>query len=114
MSRQPVRPGVKRAGWQRRALVSLLAGQIAREHIVADRKDMALAIRSQAHALDGVRAMRRDVKDLLPCQRDFHRSLELSRRDRRKNGIGIDPELAAESAPDEGADQPKILNGNFE
>ena len=81
---------------------------------MADREDAAVAIRAQAETLDGVGAMRRDVKDLLPGQRDFHRPLELPRRDRRQDGIGIDPELAAESAADEGADQPHVLNRNFQ
>ena len=58
--------------------------------------------------------MRRDVKDLLPRQRDFHRALELPRRDRRQDRIGIDPELAAEAAADERADQPHILDRNFQ
>jgi len=63
---------------------------------VADREDSTVPIRTQAEALDGIRAVRRDVKDLLSCQRGFHRPFELPRRDRRQNGIGIDPELAAE------------------
>jgi hypothetical protein len=38
---------------------------------VADREDAAVAIGAQADALDGVGAVRRDVKDLLPGQRVF-------------------------------------------
>ncbi len=54
------------------------------------------------------------MKDLLPCQGDFHRPLELARRDCRQNGVGVDPELAAETATDEGADQPHILNRHLQ
>ena len=114
MSRQPIRPGIERAGLEGRALVSLLAGQIAGEHIVADRENAALAIGAQANALDRVGAVRRDMKNLLPGQRDFHRPLELPCCDRRQDGIGIDPEFAAESAADERADQPYVLDGNFQ
>ena len=74
MSRQPVGTGVQRAGLQRRGLIGLLAGQIAREHIMADREDSTVPISTQAEALDGIRAVRRDVKDLLPCQCGFHRA----------------------------------------
>ncbi len=81
---------------------------------MADRKNSAVAIGTQAKALDGIRAVCRDVEDLLPRQRDFHRPLELPRRDRRQYRIGIDPELAAETAADEGADQPHILDRNFQ
>jgi hypothetical protein len=114
MPRQPVRSCVKRPGLLSGGLVGLFAGQIARENVVADCEDSALAISGEADALDGVRAVRRDVKDLLPCQRRFHRPLELSRRDGRQNGIGVHPELAAESAADEAADQPHILNGHLQ
>jgi hypothetical protein len=76
----------------------LLAGQIARKYVVADRQDSAVAICSQAEALDRVGAVRRDVKDLLPRQRGFHWLLELPGGNRRQDGIGVDPELAAESA----------------
>ena len=58
--------------------------------------------------------MRRDVKDLLPCQCDFHRPLELPRGDRRQYSIGIDPEFAAEPATDERADQAYVFNGKFQ
>jgi hypothetical protein len=64
--------------------------------------------------LDRVGAVRRYVKDLLPRQRDLHRPPEFSRRDRRQDGVGIDPELAAESAADERADQAYVLNGDFQ
>ena len=76
--------------------------------------DFAVAIRAEAQPLDGVRAVGRDVEDLLPCQRGFDRPLELPRGDRRQNRIGIDPELAAEAAADEGADQPHILDRDFQ
>ena len=66
---------------------------------MADRKNSAVAISTQAKALDGIRAVCRDVKDLLSRQRGFHRPLELPRRNRRQNSIRIDPELAAEPAP---------------
>src|SRR6266481_3363426 len=102
MSRQPVWSGVERAGLQRRGLVGLLAGQIAREHVMADGENAAVAIGVKTKALDGVGAVGGDVKDLLPRQRDLHRTLELSRRDRRQYRIGIDPELAAKAAADEG------------
>src|SRR6476660_10643726 len=114
MSRQPIWSGVERAGLQRRGLVSLLARQIAREHIMADGENAAVAIGAKTKALDGVGAMRRNVEYLLPCQRDLHRALELSRRERRQYRIGIDPELAAEAAADEGADQPHMLDRNFQ
>src|ERR1700681_2078353 len=75
---------------------------------------MAVAVRGQAEALDGVGAVRRDVKDLLPRQRGFYRPLELSRGDRRQDSVGIDPELATKSAADERADQAHVLNGNLQ
>src|SRR5260370_42682976 len=98
MSRQPVWSGVERAGLQRRVLVGLLARQIAREHVMADGENSAVAIGAEAKALDGVGAVGGDVKDLLPGQCDLHRALELSRRDCSQYRIGIDPELAAEAA----------------
>src|SRR6266446_10762425 len=81
---------------------------------MADGENSAVAIGTEAKALDGIRAVGRDVEDLLPRQRNFHRALELSRGDRRQNRIGIDPQLAAETAADEGADQSNILDRNFQ
>ena len=81
---------------------------------MADREDSTVPIRTQAEALDGIRAVRRDVKDLLPCQCGFHRPLELPRCDRRQNGIGIDPELGPETATDEGTDQSHVLDRNLQ
>src|SRR5438270_868216 len=85
-----------RSGLQGGALVSLFAWQIAGEYVVADREDATVAIGAQTDVLDRVGAVRRDVEDLLPRQRDFYRPLELPRCDRRQDSIGIDPELAAE------------------
>src|SRR5258708_33939538 len=81
MSRQPVWSGVERAGLQRRGLVGLLARQIAREHVMADAENSAVAIGAEAKALDGVGAVGGHVKDLLPGQADFHRALEPARQD---------------------------------
>ena len=114
MPGQPIGPRVKRTSLESGVLVGLLAGQIAGEHIVADREDTALAIGAQADALNRVGAVRGDVKNLLPRQRDFYRSLERPRRDRCQDGVGIDPEFAAESAADERADQAYILHGDFQ
>ena len=80
---------------------------------MADREDSTIPIRAQTEALHGIRAVRRDVKDLLPRQCDFHRPLELARGDRSQDGIGVDPELAAETAANERTDQANVLNGNF-
>src|ERR1700759_4585623 len=81
---------------------------------MADRKDTALTVGAEPEALDRVRTVRRDVKDLLPRQRDFHRTLELPRCYRRQDGGGVDPKLAAKPSTDERADQAYILNGNFQ
>jgi len=113
MSRQPIGPGIERTGLEGGTLVGLFAGKIAGEHIVADRQNAAFPIGPQPNALDCVRAMCRDVKDLLPGQRDFHRPLKLPRCDRRQDRVGIDPEFAAESTADERADQADVLDGNF-
>src|ERR1700722_11766697 len=98
MPRQPIGSSIERAGLQRGPLIRLLAGQIARKHIMANRQDAAVAIGGQTETLDRIGTMRGDVKDLLPRQRRFHWSLELLRGNRRQNGIGVDPEFAAESA----------------
>src|SRR6202011_1823228 len=102
----------ERAGLQGGALIGLLAGEIAGEHVVADGKDFAVVVGAQPEMLDRVGAVRRDVKDLLARQRDFHRPLELLRGDRGKDSIGIDPKFAAESAADERTDQAYVLNGD--
>src|SRR6266480_5374077 len=81
---------------------------------MADGENPAVAISAKAKALDGIRTVRGDVKYLLPRQREFHRPLELSRGDRCQYRIGIDPELAAETAADEGADQPHTLDRHFQ
>ena len=97
MPGQPVGAGVERPRLEGGALVGLLAPQVAREDIVADRKNAAVPIRAQADALDGVRAVRRDMEHLLARQRRLHRPLELARRDRRQNGVGVHPKLGAET-----------------
>src|SRR5260370_39276356 len=81
---------------------------------MADGENSAVAIGAKTKALDGVGAVGGDVKDLLPGQCDLHRALELSRRDCSQYRIGIDPELAAKAATDEGTDQPHILDRNFQ
>src|SRR5260370_41792720 len=114
MSRQAGWSGVERAGLQRRGLVGLLARQIAREHVMADGENAAVAIGAKTKALDGVGAVGGDVEYLLSRQRDLHRALELSGRDCSQYRIRIDPELAAKAAADERADQPHILDRNFQ
>ena len=105
---------IERARLKGCCFVGLLARQVAREDIVSDRENSTVPIRAQAEALDRIRAVCRDMKYLLSCQRGFHWPHELARRNRRQNGIGIDPELAAESAADEGTDKSHVLNGNFQ
>ena len=114
MPGQPVGAGIERARLEGGALVGLLAPQVAGEDIVADRQDAAVSIRAQADALDGVGTVRRDMEHLLPRQRRLHRPVELARRDRRQDGVGVDPELGAEAAADEGADQPHILDRDLQ
>ena len=81
---------------------------------MADRKNAAVSIRTQADALNGVRTVRRDMEYLLPRQRRLHRPVELARSDRRQNGVGVDPKLGAKPAADERADQPDVLDRNVE
>src|SRR6266702_3239285 len=81
---------------------------------MADCEDPTFTIGTQAKALDRVGAVRRDVKQLLPRQRNFDRPLELARGDRRQDSIRIDPEFAAESAADERANQTYVLDGNLQ
>ena len=114
MPGQPVVAGIERPRLEGGALVGLLAPQIARKDIVADRKNAAVSSRAQADALNGVRTVRRDVEHLLTRQRRLHRPVELARSDRRQNGVGVDPELGAKPAADEGADQPDVLDRNVE
>src|SRR5437879_4154076 len=114
MACQPIGSSIERAGLECGALIGLLTGQIAGEHIVADREDAALTIRGQPEALDRVGAVCRDVKYLLPRQRDFYRSLELPGGNRRQDSIRVDPELAAEPAADERTYQAYVLSGNLE
>ena len=100
--------------WMAAPLVSRFGPQVARDDIVADRQDVAVPIGAQANALDGVRTMGGDVEDLLTGQRGLHRSLQLACRDRRQDGVGVHPQLAAEAAADERADQPHILDRHFQ
>src|SRR3984957_16341792 len=114
MPGQPVVAGVERPRLEGGALVGLLAPQIARKDIVADRKNAAVSIRAEADALNGVRTVRRNMEHLLTRQRRFHRPVKLARSDRRQNSVGVDPELGAKAAADEGADQPDLLHRNLE
>ena len=114
MSGQSVVAGIKRPRLEGRALVGLLAWQVPREDIVADRKNAALSIRAEANALNGVRTVRRDMEHLLTRQRRLHRPAKLARGNRRQDGVGVDPELGAKPAADEGADKPDILDRNLE
>ena len=91
MPRQPVGAGIERPRLKRRTLVGLLARQVSRKDLVTDRKNPAVSVGAQANALNGIGAVRRDVKHLLPGQRRFHRALELSRRDCRQDGVGVHP-----------------------
>jgi hypothetical protein len=104
MPGQPVVAGIERSRLKGRALVVLLAPKIPRKHIVADRENAPVWIRAEADALNGVRAMSRDMEHLLTCQRRLHRPVELARGDRRQNGVGVDPELGAKAPADERAD----------
>ena len=81
MPGQTVVAGIKRPRLEGRALVGLLAPQVARKHVVADRKNAAISIRAEADALNGVRTVRRDVEDLLTRERRLHRPVELARGD---------------------------------
>ena len=79
MSCQSIGSGIQRAGLEGGALIGLLAGQIAGKYIVADRDNTAIAIGAKAYSLDGIGAVRRDMKDLLTRQRDLYGPLELTR-----------------------------------
>ena len=114
MPGQAVVAGVERPRLQGRALVGLLAPQIARKHIVADRKNAPVSIRPQTDALNGVRTVRRDMKHLLTGQRRLHRSVELARSDRGQNGVGVDPKFRAKPAADVRANQPDVLDRNLQ
>ena len=114
MPGQSVVAGIERPRLEGRALVGLLAPQIARKHIVADRKNAAVSIRAEADALNGVRTVRRDMEHLLTRQRRLHWPVKLARSDRRQNGVGVDPKLGAKAAADERADQPDVLDRNVE
>jgi hypothetical protein len=54
------------------------------------------------------------MEHLLAGQRRLDRSLKLARCDRFQNGIGIHPQLAAETAANERAHEPDILDRNFQ
>jgi hypothetical protein len=58
---------------------------------MAYRMNPAVPIRAQPDALDGVRAMRRDMEHLLSSQRCLHWAIELARCNRRQNRVGIHP-----------------------
>jgi hypothetical protein len=81
---------------------------------VANRKNAPVSVRPRTDALNGVRTVRRDVKHLLTRQRRLHWPVKLARRDRRQNGVGVDPKLGAKPTADERADQPDVLDRNLE
>src|ERR1700682_23544 len=110
MPGQPVVAGIERPRLEGGALVGLLAPQIARKDIVADRKNAAISSRAQADALNGVRTVRRDMEHLLARQRRLHRPVELARSDRRQNSVGVDPKLGAKTAADVRAEHQDLLD----
>ena len=106
---QPVRRRVERAGEDRGLLAELLEARGGRPDIVADRGQPPVAVRAEADPLDHLRAVAGIGEHLLPRQRDLDRAPQDPRGERRQHRVGMDDQLGAEAAADEGADDADVL-----